>query len=100
MVKGGGGRQADRVESIFATVQRALGANVRRLRAQRELTQEQLAEAADIDVRHVQRIEAGKSNAQLDTLCVLAAALGTVPAELLALEAEPGGKPSGRSRRR
>ena len=43
---------------------RRLGANVRRARLARGLTQEQLAERAELSLRNIQRIEAG----QLDIL--------------------------------
>jgi len=87
VVKGVGAGQAGRVESTFPTMQRILAAQVRRLRAERQMTQERLAEAAEIDVRHVQRIEAGQANPQLDTLCMLANALGAPPSALLVMDA-------------
>ena len=45
-----------------------LGKNVNRLRMQRELTQDELAEMAEIDRRYVQRIEAGTANPGVDVL--------------------------------
>lgn len=39
-----------------------LGLNVNRLRQAREMTQEELAELAEIDRRYVQRIERGTAN--------------------------------------
>ena len=74
------------MESDYPIVQQFLGAEVRRRRRACGLTQERLAEAAEIGVRHVQRIEAGRANAELRTLCLLAAALETTPAALLAAE--------------
>ena len=52
------------------------------------MTQERLAEAAQIDCRHVQRIEAGQANLELSTLCHLANALDTTPDLLIALSTE------------
>ena len=44
------------------------GRNVARLRGKAELTQEQLAEKADIDRSQVQRIENGTSSPTLETV--------------------------------
>ncbi len=52
------------------------GANVRRERVARKITQERLAELADINPRTVQKIEAGKLNILLTTVWRLQAALG------------------------
>lgn len=52
---------------------RALGLNIRRLRKERGYTQEVLAERADIDVRHLQRVEAGEPDpgfVLLDKICL------------------------------
>jgi transcriptional regulator with XRE-family HTH domain len=46
---------------------RVFGANVRRERARRGLTQEQLAERAEIATRNLQEIEAGKTNLRYTT---------------------------------
>lgn len=72
---------------------RALAAHVRLLRVARGMTQERLAAAAEIDVRHVQRIEASQGNPQLRTLCVLAEALGSTPDALLAADLDPAMEP-------
>ncbi len=60
-----------------------LGANVRRLRNERGLTQEALAEAVGVELRTVARIEAGTANVVLSTLVDLADALGVKPGALL-----------------
>lgn len=57
--------------------------NVTRLRAAAELTQEELAEAAQIDRRYVQRIEAGTANPGLLVLDRLRTALDCSWKELL-----------------
>jgi transcriptional regulator with XRE-family HTH domain len=55
---------------------RKLGRRVRELRAQRELTQEELGRLAQLDPKHVQVIEAGGSNVTVSTLLGIAEALG------------------------
>jgi transcriptional regulator with XRE-family HTH domain len=62
----------------------SVAANVRRLRLQRGLTQERLAEAAELDLSYVQRVERASVNASLAVLAALAFALGVRPAKLLA----------------
>lgn len=59
---------------------------VRALREARELTREQLCEAAGLSLDAVSRIEAGTRTPTLDTLAKLAAALRVTAAELLADE--------------
>ncbi len=59
-----------------ATQLKKLGANVRRERTNKGLTQEQLAEKIDISLRNVQRIEAGEINPLTTTLIRLRHALG------------------------
>jgi transcriptional regulator with XRE-family HTH domain len=61
-----------------------LGKNVNRLRTARGLTQDQLAEGAEIDRRYVQRIEAGTANPGIDVLIRLRRALDCSWEELLA----------------
>jgi len=46
---------------------RRFGANVRRERAAKELTQERLAELVDLNIRTVQKIEAGHTNILITT---------------------------------
>ena len=53
-----------------------LGANLRRERMARGLTQEQLAERAELNPRTVQKIEAGAITILVTTLVRLRAALG------------------------
>jgi transcriptional regulator with XRE-family HTH domain len=64
--------------SSSAAVKRELGkfgANVRRERSARNLTQERLAELADLNIRTVQKIEAGKLNLLITTAIRLQRAL-------------------------
>ncbi len=60
-----------------------IGAVIRQTRTRAALTQEGLAEKSGVDVRTVQRIEAGRSTTRLPTLGWLAEALGTTPTALL-----------------
>jgi len=60
-----------------------LGANVRRLRRVRGLTQEQLAFEARIDLTYVGGIERGVRNPSLLVMARIADALSVTPIELL-----------------
>jgi len=55
---------------------KAFGANLRRERTRKGLTQEKLAELADLNTRTVQKIEAGNINILLTTVLRLRKALG------------------------
>lgn len=67
--------------------QEALGQAIRQLRMERELTQRQLAQAADVNETWVSHIEAGRTNPAWGTVARLAGALG-VPVSELAHRAE------------
>ena len=58
-----------------------VGANVRRLRVERELTQEQLAHDADIDLTYLGGIERGRRNPSVQVLGRIATALGCHPSQ-------------------
>lgn len=60
-----------------------LGANVRRARVARGLTQEKLAELIGVNPRTVQKIEAGRLNILVTTLLRLRQALGCPWDELM-----------------
>lgn len=60
-----------------------LGANVRRWRLRRHLTQEDLAERAEVDLRWVQRVERAAVNLRFRSFARIASALGVKPAQLL-----------------
>ncbi len=60
-----------------------VGGNVRRWRTVAELTQEQLAFAAEIDLTYVGGIERGKRNPSVLVLARIARALRIEPADLL-----------------
>lgn len=61
---------------------RIVGANVRRLRVERGLTQEQLAHEAGIDLTYLGGIERGRRNPSVDVLGRLSTALGADPQDL------------------
>src|SRR4051794_18479792 len=69
-----------------------VGANVKAWRLRRELTQEALAEAAEIDIRFVQKIERGTVDVGVTVLVALADALLVQPGVLLRAAA-PGPEP-------
>lgn len=56
-----------------------MGRRVAELRADAGLTQEQLAERADVTTRYVQSVEAGNENLGLETIAKLASVLKTHP---------------------
>jgi transcriptional regulator with XRE-family HTH domain len=70
--------------------QPALGAAIRELRLARETTQQDAAQAADITVAHLSKIERGKTNPTWGTVAAIAGALGVTVAEL-ATRAESAG---------
>jgi transcriptional regulator with XRE-family HTH domain len=65
-------------------VRRALGKRVRALRTGLKLSQEQLAERADLHWTHISGIERGQHNITLHTLTRLARGLGMPLSELFA----------------
>ena len=63
---------------------RTLGVQLRRLRLERGLSQEALAELADLNYKHIGKIELGKSDPGADVLVRLARALRVPVGELFA----------------
>jgi transcriptional regulator with XRE-family HTH domain len=63
--------------------QQTLGQNINRLRTQKKLTQNLLADLATIDRRFLQRIEAGESGPTIEVLAKLKRALKCSWEELL-----------------
>lgn len=76
----------------FAQAERELGSrgvvarNVLRLRIQRGMTQQQLAQALGVKQPRIAQIESADANLQIDTLDRLAAVFGVEPARLLQAE--------------
>ena len=62
----------------------AFGRRVRELRNKAELSQEQLAERADLHWTYVSEVERGRRGPSLDVVGRLAAGLRTSPSELFA----------------
>lgn len=60
----------------MATVIQKLGAKIKKLRTQRGLTQEKLAELAKIDYSFLNLVESGKKNISIKRLAKLARVLG------------------------
>lgn len=66
-----------------------LGLNVRRLRKERELSQERLSVLSGLSRAYVSSVETGRRNATLDTLEILARTLGVEGWELIAVSTGP-----------
>ena len=62
---------------------KVVGGNVRRLRRQKKLTQEQLAFEAELDLTYIGGIERGKRNPSLLVLVRISEALSVHPSKLL-----------------
>ncbi|MDB9452634.1 helix-turn-helix domain-containing protein [Dolichospermum circinale] len=60
-----------------------LGSNIKQLRTKLELSQEQLAEKADLHRTYVGAVERGERNISLDNILAIARALGISASELL-----------------
>ncbi len=65
---------------------RIVGENVRRLRIERKLTQEQLAHDAGIDLTYMGGIERGRRNPSVDVIGRIANSLGCHPADLFSIQ--------------
>jgi len=76
----------------------SIAANIRRIRAQRGLTQERLAELADLEPRTIQHIETGKANPTIGIVVAIAVAL-EVRVSALLRPAKLAPRPVGRPRR-
>lgn len=66
--------------------QSAFGKHIKKLRNERDWSQQQLAAFSNIDINQISRIENGKHAANLHTIMALAVALGKYPDELLRFE--------------
>ncbi|HET7445324.1 MAG TPA: helix-turn-helix transcriptional regulator [Solirubrobacterales bacterium] len=60
-----------------------LGENLRAVRDEKELTQEQVAQRSGVQAGEISRIERGQRDPQVSTLLKLAKALGVKPGQLL-----------------
>jgi transcriptional regulator with XRE-family HTH domain len=77
----------------MGTLRQRFGANLRRLRQARRLTQERLADRAGLDPKYLGSVERGQENISLDRIERLARALGVDAVELL--EPEERGRDAG-----
>lgn len=66
----------------MAVIQKRVGDNIKVIRRQRGLKQEQLAEMAKMDFSSINEIENGKRNPSLKTLNKIARALKVSPKDL------------------
>lgn len=66
--------------------EKIVGANIRRLRKERGLSQEALAGEAGLAMRHLGRIERGEGNPTVAILGRLADVLGVHPVDFYAVE--------------
>lgn len=69
-------------ENTFTTI----GNNIRERRRHLRLTQELLAQKADLSVDTIKNVEGGRRSMRLDTYLRIVCALGTTPAALLGEE--------------
>lgn len=67
----------------MASIYQKFGENVKKLRRQKNLTQEELAEMTKCDPRTIIAIEAGERNTTLKTINLIALALKIPASELL-----------------
>ena len=63
------------------SVRKLFGATLRRLREERALTQEEVADRADIHWTYLSQVENGHRNPGLENVVYLAKAIGVTPAE-------------------
>ena len=68
------------------TLIKSFGMHIRKLRKQKGLTMEKLAELADIDYRQVAYIEKGETNVTISTIFALSKALELPMEDLLKFE--------------
>lgn len=67
-----------------------LAENLRRLRTEAGLSQEELADRAGLHRTYVSSVEGGHRNVTLENIFALAEALGTTPSALVRVPAEGG----------
>jgi transcriptional regulator with XRE-family HTH domain len=82
--------------SRFKDTAKAIGSRARELREDRGLTLEQASAAMELDLKHLQKVEAGQVNVTLVTVLRVADGLGVSPAQLFDEGAPKRRKPRGR----
>ena len=78
-------------------MRRLVGANFARIRAEKGLTQERVAELSGFSQQYLSGLERGVRNPSVVTVYELAQALGVSHLDLLREERPPAGTPRGRS---
>jgi transcriptional regulator with XRE-family HTH domain len=76
-------RRARKTTLLGAEARKTFGKRLRKLRRERDLSQEELGFRADLDRNYVGGIERGERNPTLVNICRIAGALGLEPAALL-----------------
>jgi transcriptional regulator with XRE-family HTH domain len=76
-------------EQRIVSIRRQVGANLRRLRNHRELSQSKLAEKAGLNRSYLSMVENGRRNISLDNLVSLTLALKVDLGELLVTSDSP-----------
>jgi len=84
--------QVARHSPRFAADAKALGQRVRDLREARGWTLERAAEAMNLDLKHLQKVEAGKLNVTLVTLVRIAEGFAEPVSALFATKSKERGK--------
>lgn len=77
------------VEKKQEPIVQRFAARLRAVRQGRGMTQQQLADAAEVSVAFVGRLERGQAGPGIDIVAKLAEALATTPGDLLPAAAEP-----------
>ena len=72
-------------------MRKLVGRNVRRLRMERQLTQEQFAVRSGFSQQYISDLERGRRNPTIVSLYELAQALGATPIDLIRPEGDAGG---------
>ena len=67
----------------MVNINQKLGNNIREVRKQKQLTQEELAYKAQLDYSYINQIENGKRNPSMDAVERIAKALGMKTKELI-----------------
>jgi transcriptional regulator with XRE-family HTH domain len=71
--------------SYYAALRRALADNIKAARVERGWTKVELASRSGTAPEYLRRLEAGRVNATIETVCAMAEALGLHPLDLLRL---------------
>lgn len=67
----------------MVNINQMLGNNIREVRKQKQLTQEELADKAHLDYSYINQIENGKRNPSMDAVERIAKALGIKTKDLI-----------------